>query len=84
MKLLPSLLDLELLLFSEEKAFASEKLLLFHNEGSVVLFASAQENVFFEVDVCLGEFRLRVLYSLIVYVHAAALEIFFCVLARCG
>lgn len=83
MKLLPSLLDLELLLFSEEKAFASEKLLLFHNEGSVVLFASAQENVFFEVDVCLGELRLRVLYPFIVYVYAAALEVFFRILARC-
>ena len=57
---------------------------LLHDEGGVVLFASAEEDVFFEVDVCLGEFRLRVLYSLIVYVHAAALEIFFCVLARCG
>ena len=57
---------------------------LLHDEGGVVLFASAEEDVFFEVDVCLGELCLRVLYPLVVYVYTAALEIFFCVLARCG
>lgn len=57
---------------------------LLHDQGSVVLFASAEENVFFEVDVCLCELGLWVLYPFIVYVYSAALEVFFRILTRCG